>query len=276
MSLTSKLYLAMLTIFSDPMEVVSPLISADPSWVQVIDHFWLVLLEYFELRRDTSCGFHIHTSTATGSYSQDQLRMMAKAVIFWENATARYAPASRQDRVLDFCKSNIKFPVPVANTLSRHGPLRGLQYAFDYIDNVGIDGIVDFICPDKYRAWNFLPCRQGGHGSIEFRRPPGVVNGKKAKHWVAFTLAFVEMAIQFNPSRLASHVQSNSDLSQVYYPDFEAALLACARQLGIECQLDPRLRQTDEPRSLHITMMTPDRLHWLQRHDIEYRLSEIG
>ena len=255
------------------MEIVSPLIIADAIWVQVIDTFWSVLLQHFELRRDTSCGFHIHTSTATGNYSLAQIRMMAKAIIFWEPATARCAPDSRQDRILGFCKSNIKYPVPVASYLSGPGPLRGLQYAYDYIDTLGIDAIVDFICPDKFRAWNFRPCRTGGHGSIEFRRAPGVVTAKKTKHWIAFTLAFIEMAIQFNPSFLAGQVQSAPRLSQISYPDFEEQLLACAKRLGVYPQLDPRLRQSDEPKTLHITTMSPRELRLLQHIDPEYTFS---
>ncbi|MCJ1248251.1 hypothetical protein MMC30_005468 [Trapelia coarctata] len=164
------------------IEVVSPKISANPGWVQQIDAFWSVFLQHFELRRDTSCGFYVHVSTATGSFSLDQLRMMAKAVVFWEPAAAWCAPLSRQDRILGFCKSNTNMPTPVAQVLSRHGDLRGLRYAYDYIDAVASDAIVDYVCADKYRAWNFRPCRSGGHGSIEFRRPPGVADGKKSKH----------------------------------------------------------------------------------------------
>ncbi|KAL8713432.1 MAG: hypothetical protein Q9225_006786 [Loekoesia sp. 1 TL-2023] len=178
-----------------PLEVVSPKIVADRDWVQAIDSFWSVILGHFELRRDTSCGFHIHISSVRGSYSLDQLRMMAKAVIFWEPATKRCTPTSRHDRFLDYCKSNIAHGVPVVEALRGSGPLRGLVQAYDYIDNASRDAIIDYICPDKYRAWNFLPSRTGGTGSIEFRRPPGVVTAKKAKHWIAFTMTFVEMAI---------------------------------------------------------------------------------
>ena len=125
---------------------------------------------------------------------------MAKAVIFWEPATARCAPRSRQDRVLDFCKSNIKPPTRAGFDLRRSGPLRGLRLAFDYVDSVDRDTIiVDYVCPDKFRAWNFLPSRTGKPGSSEFRRGPGVVTAKKAKHWIAFTMAFVDMAVQLNP-----------------------------------------------------------------------------
>ncbi|KAI4189688.1 MAG: hypothetical protein L6R41_001297 [Letrouitia leprolyta] len=257
-----------------PIEVVSPKIVADRTWVETIDNFWSSLLVYFELRRDTSCGFHIHISTVSGGYSLEQLRMMAKAIIFWEPATKRCTPPSRHDRFVDFCKSNIAYDVPVAETFRQAGPFRGLAQAYNHIDNAGRDNIVDYVCPDKYRSWNLLPSRTGGHGSIEFRRPPGVVTAKKAKHWIAFAMTFVEMAIQFSPSALATYmVNELPQLNQAYHPDFQEQFLACARRLGVFAILDARLHQTDEPRSLHITLMTSDRLEMLRAIDRDYQLS---
>jgi hypothetical protein len=75
--------------------------------------------------------------------------------------------------------------------LQTHGPLRGLAKLFATIDSLDRDSIADLISPGKFFAWNFLPSKSDGHGSIEFRRPPGVITAKKAKHWIAFTLAFV-------------------------------------------------------------------------------------
>lgn len=265
----SRHYYANRTI--DPVEVVTPIIPADLYWTQVIDHFFVTLDKHFEFRRDTSCGFHVHISPATASYTLAQLRQMAKAVVFWEPATARCAPPSRQDCILGMCKSNVKLPVPVAFDLQQYGPWRGLQNAFDHIDNAATrDEIVHYVCTDKYRAWNFNPCKEGGFGSIEFRRAPGVVDAKKSKHWIAFTMSFVEMAIQFDPADFAHDVQSAAVLHSVSHPDFEAQLLACARQLNVYAQLDPRLRQTDNPRTLHITSMSAAAVLWLQKHDPDY------
>ena len=126
-------------------------------------------------------------------------------------------PPSRQDRVLGFCKSNLCQPVPVAIPLDTHSIWRGHQVAFNYIDNPTRDEIVDYISPDKYRAWNALPSKQYGSGSIEFRRASGVVTAKQAKHSIAFTIAFIEMAMQFNPDNFACHVQSNPILQDLNF-----------------------------------------------------------
>ena len=42
----------------------------------------------------------------------------------------------------------------------------------------------------------FLPAKPSGHGSIEFRRAPGVADTAHSKHWSAFVMAFVETTLQ--------------------------------------------------------------------------------
>ncbi|KAF5017107.1 hypothetical protein F66182_11014 [Fusarium sp. NRRL 66182] len=175
-----------------PVEIVSPILDADTEgeWAGLVDRLWRTLLQSFEFRMDSTCGFHIHTSFSRGDISMSQLRNVAKAVAFWEPATARHCPLSRQDSVIPFCVSNTRAP-EIRSMLQAHGPLRGMAKLFATIDKLDRDEIVDLICPSKFFAWNFLPSRTDGHGSIEFRKPPGVISAKKAKHWIAFTLAFV-------------------------------------------------------------------------------------
>ncbi|KEF58649.1 uncharacterized protein A1O9_06575 [Exophiala aquamarina CBS 119918] len=119
-------------------------------FVPTIDKFW------FALGEDASCGFHVHISLSSGSYTDVQLRSMAKAIDFWEPAAARCAPPSRQDQVQRFCMSNIS-GTRAAAPLTRFGPLRGLGYGFDYIDNFSRQFVVEYVCLDKYRVWNLNP-----------------------------------------------------------------------------------------------------------------------
>jgi hypothetical protein len=257
------------------VEIVTPVVVADATWIPTIDKFWSVVNLHFEFRCDTSCGFHVHISPSSGEYDVRQLRRIAKAVVLWERNTAQCAPPSRQDKVMAFCKSNIKGDVPAGRQLQTHGSSRGLRRVFRYIDlQYSHDAIVDYVCPDKYRAWNFLPAKEGGHGSFEFHRAPGVFNAKKAKHWIAFTMAFVDMAMRLSLDsivrRLAKQKHRSEAPSQTTFDDF---LLASAERIGVWSQLDPRLHQLDEPRTLHITTMLPDHLEWLRRFDDDYRES---
>jgi hypothetical protein len=52
---------------------------------------------------------------------------------------------------------------------------------------------------------------------------------------------------------------------------FGELLLASAREIGVFAHLDPRLRQQDDPRTLHITMLT--NINWLRQYDNDYDLS---
>ncbi|KAI8938230.1 hypothetical protein NX059_005891 [Plenodomus lindquistii] len=134
--------------------------------------------------------------------------------------------------------------------------------------NADRDTLVNYVCPDKYRAWNFLPAKETGHGSIEFRRPPGVVNTKKTKHWIAFTMAFIEMAIRKGPSNAQL-----SDKRRTRQADFDASLLGTARSIGEYATLDARLYQSDEPTSFHITNMSREQDEWLLRFDNDYAIN---
>ena len=263
----------------DPVEIVTPVVKADSTWRTTIDQFWSIIRKHFDLRRDTSCGMHIHVSPVQSRFDIGQLRCIAKAVVLWERDTARCAPPSRDDRVQNFCLSNVLGAVPAARSIQAHGPLRGLRHAFRHIDHASRNDIVDYVCPDKHRVWNFLSARETGHGSVEFRRPPGVTTGKKAKHWIAFTMAFIDMALRSNLDRVARRLSKHSlrhrraDKTSGSSLNFEDLLLASAEHLGVYCNLDPRLHQLDEPRSLHITMMRPNQINWLQRFDDDYHLS---
>ncbi|KAI0834478.1 putative amidoligase enzyme-domain-containing protein [Hypoxylon sp. FL0890] len=65
-----------------PVEIVSPVLVADAMWAKKIDLLWSTLHQYFEFRKDTSCGFHVHISFREGHYTIGQLRNVAKAVAF--------------------------------------------------------------------------------------------------------------------------------------------------------------------------------------------------
>ncbi|KAI1477317.1 hypothetical protein F4774DRAFT_389638 [Daldinia eschscholtzii] len=79
----------------------------------------------------------------------------------------------------------------VRRELKEKGPLKGIQSIYEKLDSMDRYEIVDFISPSKYFAWNLRPLKEAKPGSVEFRRSTGVDTAKKAKHWIAFTMAFV-------------------------------------------------------------------------------------
>jgi hypothetical protein len=90
-------------------------------------------------------------------------------------------------------------------------------------------------------------------------------------------MAFVDMAMRNDLGRIARrllkhHHRLQRTTSRPTY-NFDDLLLASAESLGIYSIFDPRLRQSDEPQSLHITMMRSDYFNWLRRFDDNYHLS---
>ncbi|OTB02234.1 hypothetical protein M426DRAFT_24859 [Hypoxylon sp. CI-4A] len=56
-----------------PVEIVSPILVAHATWETKIDLLWATLHQFFEFRKDTSCGLHIHISSQEGHFTIEQL-----------------------------------------------------------------------------------------------------------------------------------------------------------------------------------------------------------
>lgn len=258
----------------DPIEIVTPVIKAFDKWSDTIVKFWSIIKDNFELRRDTSCSMHIHISSYKGRFDLAQLKRIAQAIVLWERKTALCAPPTRDDRVQAFCLSNRKGNVPVAEDIKKYGPIEGLMRAFAHIQEArSCDKIVEYICSDKHRSWNLLPARQNGHGSVEFRRPPGMIDAKKSLHWIAFTMAFINLTLTADMDWMLQRLRKELLHHRRPSSDFEDLLRDSAEQVGVHMFLEPNLRQLDDPLSLHITTMRPDYLAWLRRLDPAYHLS---
>jgi hypothetical protein len=50
---------------------------------------------------------------------------------------------------------------------------------------------------DLFR-WNFRPLGDTGHGAIEFRQPPGVLDSKTTKMWITFACSFIQAAMAYS------------------------------------------------------------------------------
>ena len=249
-----------------------PKTRGDEYWTSVVDKFWAVMRAHFELRQDTSCGLHVHISMLLGKYDLPQLRKLAKAVIYWDSAVIMCAPPSRSARVSSFCGDNLQSSDAWDDYMGQ-GPLRGLKAAFEHIDTMDRDSIVAYVCPNGRRGWNFKPALATGSGSVEFRRPPGVVTAKKAKHWIAFVMCFVDMAMKYNPHDFMIKKPLIPNIISLILPEFESQLLASAKALGLDMVLDARLHQKDDPRSLYLhptLRRNSAAMEYLQKIDQDY------
>lgn len=71
-------------------------------------------------------------------------------------------------------------------------------------------------------------------------------------------MAFVVLALQFNPDVLVRRLQGAPVLREVYFPEFRQHLGLCAQELGIDGLLDLTLKQKDDPRALHLSSIGAD------------------
>ncbi|KAI0600512.1 hypothetical protein F4775DRAFT_68213 [Biscogniauxia sp. FL1348] len=124
--------------------------------------------------------------------------------------------------------------------MSQMGLLKDLETILNKLDELDRDDLIDFICPGKHLyAWNLQPSKEGKSGSIEFRRAPSVVTTEKAKHWIAFTMAFIWMSLKFESQRfIDSQADVREHFRRVFQSDFQRQLLNSAQDIGEHWNLD--------------------------------------
>lgn len=186
---------------TDGVEVVSPILQSNGQWRTAMETFWATIDRSFKVRRDASMGFHIHLSPPSKKYTDDEVLQFAKAVTFWEPLIADLAPPSAREPFRRHCSSNIASREGADEQLRYilNGPVKkdGYSRLFDYMATLDRDELIKFVASSKRLAFNFKPAAEGGLGSIEFRRPPGVWNLRSTTHWISFAIGFWGLAMEF-------------------------------------------------------------------------------
>lgn len=119
-----------------------------------------------------------------------------------------------------------------------NGPVRqfGYRELFGHMDTLSRDNLIRLVGPIKGLAFNFKNASDERLGSIGFRRPPGVWSWKKTKHWIAFGIAFWQLAFDFSDPGNRNAPLRVDDPGAL--EKFERALRAAARKHGVEHMLD--------------------------------------
>lgn len=166
-------------------------------WRREVNHMFHVVNTLCKIGSNTSCGTHIHISPGLGDWSTGQLKSVCKAILYFESAFEVLVPESRRGN--QWAKSN-RF-----DNNSFFG--RNSQQCFALIEACENPvQIADLMSPDRYYAWNFDNLYYGRKATIEFRRPPGVVNPDVCLSWMELTISFVQSARRGNlTTRLARY-----------------------------------------------------------------------
>lgn len=185
-----------------------------------IGQFFDILRENCDIRATSNCSMHTHVSLCDDSsnpYSASQLRSIAKAIMYWDDAIEQVLPGARKAH--PFCPSNVNntnasaLPTEqVSSSLKkayREVSRKTFRPVFEAVNRelVTVDDAEATMGKGRDLAWSFRYVT-GGCGTIEYRQPPGVEDAVEARHWIAFTLGFVAETLSGNFDRYAPAKES--------------------------------------------------------------------
>jgi hypothetical protein len=180
------------------MKLVSPFLrfSKRPeSWQSELRGLLRTLNASFELTTTHQCFTHIQIVPASGIWSLDQAKGLAKSALYFERCLDALVPPYRRKSV--WAKSNRNnfyfLTSPMAECFERidaQTTFEGLATRMNWCSAVSPTGValgakpgVDFQ-HNTYR-WNFVGLNEGGgYGTIEYRQPPGSTSASELLGWV--------------------------------------------------------------------------------------------
>lgn len=181
------------------MELVSPIFSFDQEgrWRDHIRKAFRSVESIAEIDTNISCGTHVHFFPGSGKHwTDDELREICHATLFFEGALLRLVPESRRDNV---CASSSG----LKNHLTKKEPLKCWQR----INSMDREKRIEFMSPDgvaaRFWSWNFRnmlassdePEHWTGY-TIEWRLPPGVTTAEAYLMWAELGLNLIHAARQ--------------------------------------------------------------------------------
>jgi len=198
-----------------PVEITSPIILNNNGvhWKAQVRKFWDFFQHFStEIQTNDTCGTHVHISLSEStSWSLGNLKRLSMAIIWFEPAIEVILPKQRRQN--KWAKANHKdHPQFKAQTI---------ENIFHMIHSCETtDALIDCMNPqdDRYFGWNFTNLRKDAIGTVEFRRPPGVVGRATCLSWMEFTAAFARAAVNVqDPTDLIKYQQSVEGMKSFLY-----------------------------------------------------------
>ena len=202
----------------------------DSTWREEVRKVWNTLLQIAEVEINQMCATHVHVSPKeTKIWDLDQLKKIAKAVVYFENAFDIIStPSRRAHRFTHTNKSgNIKLSsltieeccdkiarcknaLQLINIMqsSRDKPTPSREFAWNF-QNTALEGvrgepILGTIgvsntqsSPKRDQGTDIIP-------SSEFRRAPGVTKAEHCLIWVELAVSFVQAAVTIDIQQAAA------------------------------------------------------------------------
>ena len=179
----------LICVYQDPLELVSPILYFEASYPfrKYVNGVWEVIQAACIVETNTWCGTHVHVSP-DNEYTFDQVKSVARAVLYFESALNALVPADRLKS--RFCKSFH------ASNPSFTG--KSMQQCIALVDaakdTVAVIELMNN--PDRCFIWNFQNLWYGRPLTIEFRQGPGVISSTDALAWAEYAVTFIGAAIK--------------------------------------------------------------------------------
>ncbi|KAN0068323.1 hypothetical protein V8E54_013519 [Elaphomyces granulatus] len=115
----------------DGVEVISKILTSIEGWQSELDLAWDQLNESCYIRLHPSCGTHVHVSPG-GRYTLDELKCIAKAVVYYEPVITLTMSNDRKDCA--WSRSNVSESEQLGQVYNT-ARTSGYGYLFDWIDS---------------------------------------------------------------------------------------------------------------------------------------------
>lgn len=165
---------------------------------------------------------HVHVSPGIDTpYKVHQLIRILKAVAYFDDAVPRIMP--RERKLNPWAMPNMrheKVAQRVPDVVKAYNTVETATWEplfRIYEKRMGIWPQNAYITAgqDRDMAWNFWNVTNRC-GTVEFRQPPGVKTAADAKHWAAFTLGFIQQALDSDFEDV-KHTRAHPDVSRLQY-----------------------------------------------------------
>lgn len=190
----------------------------------------------------------VSTNDHYGWDNLDQVKSLAKSILYFESAIRTFLPQPRRDN--NYAKWNGS-PTQMSSTTSYMNPRfqdtsGGVGSRIALVDACAtLEDLVKLMNNGgPCWSWNFMDLKADLtsnliHGRVEFRSPPGVDNWRECAAWIHFTMEFVHAAVS-TQTTIHRLVQFEDDwdglmkfLDSVYPLISKDSKLKYRRELGI-------------------------------------------
>lgn len=151
------------------------------------------------MKKNTSCGAHVHVSPYQCRYDLGQLKRIAYAVVVWEDFVQEILPEERRDNRWSQSAADLSDDL---STDIESGD-EGSEDDIFHVVRQRIRGmrsrkqLVNYMQEkSRYALWNFENVLEGKSGTVEFRGGRHLRGRVRTKRWIAFAVNFISLALQ--------------------------------------------------------------------------------